>query len=66
MNLTAERRLGNMQPLRRAGDVLLFRDNHEVAQVAKFHGALTIPKRYSQPRNIVFSGLLRSGYGVST
>jgi len=36
-DLLAERRLGHVQPLRRAAEVQLLGDGHEVAKVSEFH-----------------------------
>ena len=53
-DLPAERRLRYMQARRGAGDVLIFRDGHEVAQVTQFHEG-SIPDRYAEPIIKVFS-----------
>ena len=53
-NLARQRRLGNMQTLRGPGHVLLLGHNDEITEVAEFHKR-SIPKRHSQPSNIVFS-----------
>ena len=45
--------VADVEALRGTGDVLLLGNDDKVAQVAKLHLS-SIPKRYRQPRNIVF------------
>ena len=50
LDLPAERRLGDVQPCGRAGEILLTREGHEIAQLLQFHvhtqKVLIPPRRY--------------------
>ena len=61
-DLLAQRRLGHVQPLRRAAEVQLFRDDDEVAQMAELHAVMmvTIDEFHAREGTIRLGQLLKA------